>query len=184
MRSRSDDLTIYSPYHAVRENISASALQFRKIRTNRVPPALEDGPVDSDERSARIPLRSIQDLDGLQTVFVPGKSPCFVMKVASCNPKIIDLKVDHLPDLTKVNFKNRPGCIMFPGNFGRLSLATLPTQSDFTTGWLVQRMYTTDPIQAFAFHEPSGRYVIGTNRKLPFKLPQDDFHPEWDTECE
>ena len=71
---------------------------------------------------------------------------------------------------------------MFPGSFGRLTLATLPTQSDFTTGWVIQRLYTTDPIQAFAFHEPSGRYVIGTNRRVPFKLPQDDFHPEWETE--
>lgn len=43
-------------------------------------------------------------------------------------------------------------------------------------------MYTTSTIKAFRYHEPSDRYVVGTSLKVDFKLPHDEFHPEWESE--
>ena len=37
-------------------------------------------------------MRAISDIGGYSTVFLPGNSPCFIMKNAMTSPKVLGLK--------------------------------------------------------------------------------------------
>ena len=90
--------------------------------------------------------------------------------------------MNEVSGLTKVRSKSQPDAIAYPGNFGRLTFATTPLKADFSTGWLVERLHQMNSIKGFRYHEPSDRFVVGTGAKIDFKLPHDEFHPEWDSE--
>ena len=67
---------------------------------------------------------------------------------------------------------------------GRTLTAQLPPNADYSTGWVVQKTLSDDRIRAFAYHAASNRFVLGTSRAADFKLPADDYHPEWAHESE
>ncbi len=44
-------------------------------------------------------------------------------------------------------------------------------------------MMLGEEVQALSYHPPMEAYVLGTSRKIDFKLPDDDdFHHEWRSE--
>jgi hypothetical protein len=48
---------------------------------------------------------------------------------------------------------------------------------------VIDRLYGGEEINAFDCHAASDRYVLGTSKKIHFKLPEDSvLHPEWSEE--
>ena len=157
-------------------------MRLRKIDNHLIPRApRHDQPVPVD-RPRSTQLRVLSDLGGHFAVFLQGSTPSFIFKSASSSPKLIEAKADEIPGLTRLRLKSRPDSIAYPGRYGRLTFAELPLQADFSTGWAVDRLYTMHTIKAFKYHEPSNRFVVGTSAQVDFKLPHDEFHPDWDLE--
>ena len=46
----------------------------------------------------------------------------------------------------------------------------------------MERLFSGDRIRAFDYHGPKDRFIIGSSRKMNFKLPDDELHPEWQDE--
>ena len=65
---------------------------------------------------------------------------------------------------------------------GMVQSAILPENNQYSTGWATRKITLGEDISVFDFHERTGFYIIGTSRKIDFKLPDDDLHYEWGTE--
>jgi len=63
---------------------------------------------------------------------------------------------------------------------GDVSVAQLPSNTRYgDTGWAVHKLSLNREIEALCYHGETGFYVIGTNEKVEFRLPKDDWHQEW-----
>ena len=49
--------------------------------------------------------------------------------------------------------------------------ANLPSKNSYHTGWVTQTIPLGEEIQALDFHYGQNAYVIGTNQKCDFKIP-------------
>ena len=176
-----DDIVIYAPYHNP-PNSSNGTLCFRKIDNHQITkaPLHEDPNLTKETRTGK--LHALPDLGGYFTVFMIGPSASFIFKAASSTPKIIDTKLDNVPGIALVRTKTQADAIAYPGKYGRLTFATLPARADYSLGWSIEKIFTTGTIRALKYHEPSGRYIIATSEKVTFRLPHDEFHPEWEAE--
>ena len=65
---------------------------------------------------------------------------------------------------------------------GVVRSATLPRETQYSTGWATRKITLGEDISAFDFHEKTGFYVIGTSRRVDYKLPEDELHYEWSNE--
>lgn len=63
-----------------------------------------------------------------------------------------------------------------------INTATLPSESQFSTGWVTCRLLLGEEVQSLDYHEEKDVHVLGTSRKADFKLPEDEFHREWSAE--
>ena len=109
LRSTYDDLIIYQPYQSPIEGSQDTSLRFLKIPNPHLPSVPKEDPTDIDERQhdRRQPLRSLHDVDGYSAVFMPGQSPCFIIKSASSPPAVIDMRGGAVKSLTQLH---SPSC--------------------------------------------------------------------------
>ena len=92
LRSASDDLIMYQPYQSPLEGSKDTSLRFVKIPNSHLPSIPNEDPADEERQKERPqPLRSMHDVSGYSAVFMPGQSPCFIIKSASSPPKVIDM---------------------------------------------------------------------------------------------
>ena len=61
-------------------------------------------------------------------------------------------------------------------------MAQLPAGNHYISGWCLQKLFSGEDIKAFDYHQDTARYVIVTNHKASFMLPEDELHPEWSGE--
>lgn len=67
------------------------------------------------------PLRVIQDLDSYSTVFMPGESPCFIIKSASTPPFLIRMRCGPIRSLSRLDIpKYEKGFIFIDEEVGVL----------------------------------------------------------------
>lgn len=52
--------------------------------------------------------------------------------------------------------------------------ATLPVNSQYTTGWVTRKVDIGEQVEALDYHGNTGVYVLGTSRKLNYKLSDDE----------
>lgn len=71
---------------------------------------------------------------------------------------------------------------------GSVLTAKLPSENQYSTGWVTQTIVLGDTIEALDYHDEQNSYVIGTSRKCDFKMPDTDilydFGNEGDNEIE
>ena len=68
---------------------------------------------DSDIFKRSHPLRTLQDVNGYTSVFMPGTSPCFILKSSSSEPKVIGVSVAKVQSLVSFNSVDCPRGIIF-----------------------------------------------------------------------
>ena len=61
-------------------------------------------------------------------------------------------------------------------------MANVSSKTDYSIGWSVQTLYSSNKIRHLDYHGPSNRFVISTSKAQEYKLPIDELHPEWQTE--
>ena len=105
LRSAHDDLTIYQPYQSPIEGSKDTSLRFLKISNPHLPSVPKEDPVDVDEgqQERRRPLRSLHDVSGYSVVFMPGQSPCFIIKSAFGLPTVTDMRDGAVKTLTQLH---------------------------------------------------------------------------------
>jgi cleavage and polyadenylation specificity factor subunit 1 len=66
---------------------------------------------------------------------------------------------------------------------GSLGVCKLPSLTTFGhTGWPTRRVPLGEQVDALVHVKAKNLYVLGTTIKRPFKLPEDDYHHEWNKE--
>ena len=105
LRSANDDLVMYQPYQSPIEGNKDTSLRFLKISNPHLPSIPNEDPADvvEQEQERRQPLRSLHDVSGYSAVFMPGQSPCFIIKSASSPPSIIDMCDGPVKSLTQLH---------------------------------------------------------------------------------
>ena len=105
LRSVNDDLIIYQPYQSPIAGSKDASLRFLKIPNSHLPSDPKDRLADAErtQQERRQPLRSLHDVGGYSAVFMPGHSPCFIIKSASIPPGVIDLCDSPVKGLTQLH---------------------------------------------------------------------------------
>ncbi len=105
LRSINDDLIMYQPYQSPIEGSKDTSLRFLKISNPHLPSIPNEDPADVEEKEQerRQPLRSLHDVSGYSAVFMPGHSPCFIIKSASSPPSVIDMCDVPVKSLTQLH---------------------------------------------------------------------------------
>ena len=105
LRSINDDLIMYQPYQSPIEGSKDTLLRFLKIFNPHLPsiPNQDPADVEEQEQERRQPLRSLHDVGGYSAVFMPGHSPCFIIKSASSPPSVIDMCDGAIKSLTQLH---------------------------------------------------------------------------------
>ncbi len=64
---------------------------------------------------------------------------------------------------------------------GVVRTSTLPSDVRFgEMDWSARKVVLGEEVQALSYHPGMEVYVLGTSRKVEFRLPEDDdFHHEW-----
>ncbi|KAL8663079.1 MAG: hypothetical protein Q9168_008152, partial [Polycauliona sp. 1 TL-2023] len=181
LRSAANDLIIYQPFQSPVAGTRDTILHFLKLpNPNSNITHLSTG--YEDEVSRREPMRAIPDLGGYSTVFLPGDAPTFVIKSASSPPQFINLHEDSVQCLSRLNTSTCEKGFAYIDQTGNIKFAQLPTDCHYHTGWVTRRTSLGEDVHAIDYHEPSRSYVLGVSQKADFKLPEDETHPEWNTE--
>ena len=105
LRSAHDDLVIYQPYQSPIEGSKDTSLRFLKIPNPHIPRTPKEDLVEVEEKQQerRQPLRSLHDVGGYSTVFMPGQSPSFIIKAASSPPGVIEMCDKSVKSLTQLH---------------------------------------------------------------------------------
>ena len=104
MRTSSDDLNIYQPYHYPAKDASApfsTNLRWLKLSQAHLPKYSEESAMDSEEVGRESTLKALENISGYSTVFQRGNSPCFIFKEASSMPKVLSLRGEAVKGLSR-----------------------------------------------------------------------------------
>jgi cleavage and polyadenylation specificity factor subunit 1 len=175
LRSPSDDINIYSPYQDTSKGAKVKVLQFRKIAHSYLPKA---PPEEADAATPKCPLRVITAPNGNACVFVPGHSSAIILRTASTEPTILSIRPHHLQSAAALVSPSGAGLICVSPS-GNVSLNCLPLDADYSSGWSCSTILQSSAITAFSYHGASDRYVVGVGETVPYRLPEDELHPEW-----
>ena len=104
-----DDLVAYEPYH-VSSPTEGSEFKFLKAANHFFNRPISDADeVMDDGNTPQLqlrPLRALEDVCGYRTVFMPGTTPCFMIKSATSRPHVLGLRGKSVHNLTA--FHTRP----------------------------------------------------------------------------
>ncbi|KAL8707272.1 MAG: hypothetical protein Q9225_007788, partial [Loekoesia sp. 1 TL-2023] len=182
LRSALNDLIIYQPFQSPKLGSSDTTLHFLKIAN---PPFAETSlpsTYEENEHSRREPMRAITDLTGYNAVFLPGEAPAFIIKSASSQPQVISICDKPISSLASLNTSKYEKGFAYIDQKGSINFAQLPADSQYHTGWVTRKIALGEDVHALDYHEPSATYIVGVSRKVDFKLPEDETHPEWVSE--
>ncbi|KAL8824130.1 MAG: hypothetical protein Q9170_008244, partial [Blastenia crenularia] len=182
LRSASNDLVIYQPFQSPVAGNKDTTLHFLKIANPNFASTSLPLAYDGDDDSKREPMRAITDLSGYNTVFVPGEDPAFVIKSASGQPQRISMREKPIKSLAGLNTSKCGKGFAYINQEGSVNFAQLPAESHYHTGWVTRKISFGEDVHALDYHEPSATYAVGVSRKVDFRVPEDETHPEWASE--
>ncbi|KAL8753571.1 MAG: hypothetical protein Q9184_005382 [Pyrenodesmia sp. 2 TL-2023] len=181
LRSGSNDLILYQPYHSSVKGENDATLHFLKIpnphftKTSSLPSFYDD---EADD-SRREPMRAINDLNGYSAVFLPGQAPAFILKSATSPPQLINTREKPIRCLTRLNTSKCQRGFAYIDQKGTINFAQLPMDCQYHTGWVTRKIPFGEDVHALDYHEPTATYVVGVSKQVDFKVPEDETHPEW-----
>ncbi|KAK6436291.1 mRNA cleavage and polyadenylation factor subunit [Oleoguttula sp. CCFEE 5521] len=176
LRSASDMLTIYEPFHYPVPDHSAKwfdGLRFRKV-PNAFMPKYEE-PLSGETGRATF-LRPL-DIAGYKAIVVPSHTPSLLTRHAYCLPKVVSLQVAKCRALTtRLTDDGKQGLAVLQQD-STLQECTLPDDIDFGSGWVIKRLALGDldeEVRHIAFHEERNIYVVTTCRPVDFIFTDDE----------
>ncbi|KAL8945889.1 MAG: hypothetical protein Q9222_007636, partial [Ikaeria aurantiellina] len=179
LRSSLNDFVIYQPYQSPVPATTDTSLHFLKTPMPfSTKTSLSDSYEDNDG-SRMEPMRAIHDLIGYSVVYLPGDVPTLVIKSASSPPQLINVGERNARSFTAVNTNTCEKGFAYIDQSGSVSFAQLPADCHYHTGWVTRKIPFGEDVHAVDLHEPTATYVVGVSRKVDFKLPEDETHPEW-----
>ncbi|OAX83062.1 hypothetical protein ACJ72_02580 [Emergomyces africanus] len=187
LRSNNDDLILYEPYHITHSAEKKWAdLRFVKMVNHHFPKFHpEAGGVNFSEtdHAPPKPLRALGDVCGYRTVFMPGNSPCFIIKSSTSIPHIMNLRGKSVHSLSSFNI---PACekgFVYVDADNVVRMCRFPRNTHFDGSWATRKIGLGEQVDAVEYSSSTETYVLGTSQKVDFKLPEDDeIHPEWRNE--
>lgn len=191
-------MTIYQPYQCPVKGEADTVLRFLKVPNPYMTQPTSDELLHGITEERKPPLRSLQDINGYSIVYAPGAAPALIIKPASCLPQVISLRLPGIRSLSSFHSLACPRGFIYSNpevstqlntnsGFkltvqGNVSIARLPHDADYSTGWVMQQVFSGEHIESFDYHERNDRYVLGTSQRVDFKLPEDELHYEWAAE--
>lgn len=104
-----DDLVAYEPYR-VPNPTGESEIKFSKAANHFVNrPIIDADEVMDAGNSPQLqlrPLRALEDVCGYRTVFMPGTTPCFIIKSATSRPHVLGLRGKAVHNLTALHTRS------------------------------------------------------------------------------
>ncbi|KAL9052547.1 MAG: hypothetical protein Q9206_004271 [Seirophora lacunosa] len=182
LRSALNDVIIYQPYQSPASAGSDTPLSFLKMPNPHFTRTCLSSLFDESDEGRREPMRALSDVAGYSAVFLPGEAPTFIIKSASSPPQLINTREKPIQSLTSLHTKTCERGFAYIDHQGSTKFAHLPTGCEYHTGWVTQKIAFGEDIHALDHHEPTATHVVGVSRKVDFKLPEDETHPEWATE--
>ncbi|EER40763.1 cleavage factor two protein 1 [Histoplasma capsulatum var. duboisii H88] len=187
LRSSNSDLTLYEPYHYTSSTEKQfSDLRFVKIANHHFPKFHSESNVEKHPANCTAlskPLRVLGDVCGYRTVFMPGNSPCFIIKSSTSIPHVMNLRGKTVHSLSSFNI---PACekgFVYVDTDNVVRMCRFPRNTHFDGSWAARKIGLGEQVDAVEYSSSSETYVIGTNQKVDFNLPEDDeIHPEWRNE--
>lgn len=145
LRSANNDLNIYQPYQSPIEGSPDTSLRFLKIPSSHIPSWSTDTDYDEGQETRVQPLRVLNDIDNYSVVFMPGRSPSFIIKSALSPPQIINLRAGPVRSLSRLNTsKCEKGFVYIDES---VSLASLNSKFHIESG-RVALTQQTSPLKA------------------------------------
>ncbi|KAI9758008.1 MAG: hypothetical protein M4579_003244 [Chaenotheca gracillima] len=186
IRGTQGDLTLYKPFQTFtpeQDRSISATLQFIKS-SNLYLPEPDGGPKSvsgMEDHLSLSPMRRLADVCGYSTVFVPGSSPCFILKTASTIPKAIGLQGEAVKGMSGFHTGGCEKGWVHIDVKGLVRVSRLPDGVRYTeTGWSTKTVDLGEEVQALAYHEPTATYAVATSTIVDFDLPkEDDYHKEW-----
>ncbi|KAL8857985.1 MAG: hypothetical protein Q9178_005445 [Gyalolechia marmorata] len=182
LRSVTNDMIIYQPYQSPVIGSRETTLNFLKMPNPSFAKSSHTTSYGEGEESSREPMRAIEDLCGYSTVFLPGDFPTFIIKTALSPPQLIRMCETSVQSLSRLNTSNCQRGFVYVDQKGNINYAQLPADCHYHTGWVTRKTIFGENVDAIDHHDPSRSYVIGVSRKVDFRLPNDETHPEWSSE--
>ncbi|EDN02958.1 conserved hypothetical protein [Histoplasma mississippiense (nom. inval.)] len=187
LRSSNSDLILYEPYHYTSSTERQfSGLRFVKIANHHFPKSHSEsnaGKHPANCTAISKPLRVLGDVCGYRTVFMPGNSPCFIIKSSTSIPHVMNLRGKTVHSLSSFNI---PACekgFVYVDTDNVVRMCRFPRNTHFDGSWAARKIGLGEQVDAVEYSSSSETYVIGTNQKVDFNLPEDDeIHPEWRNE--
>ncbi|KAL8685626.1 MAG: hypothetical protein Q9218_007644, partial [Villophora microphyllina] len=182
LRSAIGDAIIYQPFQSPKPGTRDTTLHFLKIPAPRLPKISASTVYDEDGERQAEPMRAISDIGGYSTVFLPGDAPAILIKSASSAPQLLSIRDETIRSLTRLNTQKCPQGFAYLDQKGSMVFAQLPADFHYHTGWATRKVSLGEDVHAVDYHESTSTYVIGVSRKVDFRLPEDETHPEWASE--
>ncbi|KAI9668969.1 MAG: mRNA cleavage and polyadenylation factor subunit [Trizodia sp. TS-e1964] len=182
LRSASDDLSIYEPFHYQGAPGSKSkSLRFLKISTPNIAktPTVESTGAGLERRDN--PMRAVKNIAGFSIVFLPGSSPSFLLKDAISKPRLLALRGKAVRAMSSFHTGGCERGFVYVDIDGIVRVSQFP--QDFSlvgTGWVTRKQILGQDVHALSYHEPMQCYALCMSEKVDFELPKDDdYHQEW-----
>ncbi|KAI9866633.1 MAG: mRNA cleavage and polyadenylation factor subunit [Trichoglossum hirsutum] len=185
LRSANDDLTIYHPFHFTKPGPpSSSTLRFLKLPNPQLAQDAVQETASGGQDRRHNPMRSISNIGGYSTVFLPGASPSFILKGAASTPRVLSLKGKAVRGMSGFNTGGCERGWVYVDVDGVVRVSQFKPNVTFAeTGWSMQKVLLGEEVSAISYHATMGSYVLGTSEEVEFELPKDDdFRKNWATE--
>ncbi|KAF1992573.1 protein CFT1 [Aulographum hederae CBS 113979] len=194
VRTASDDLVMYEPYHYPQRDPSqpfTTNLRWKKISQPRLAHAVDDTASDIEESDERGKLKALADVNGYSTVVQAGQSPCLVLKEASTTPKLVNVRLSgHVKNICSFQQEHHDRDagswgmhFSYVDETGKIRSVQIPADYTFgTTGWAIRKTPLHQDVQGICYYGPKDVHVVATGRLRDFVLPDDDFHTDWNKE--
>ncbi|KAK4987238.1 mRNA cleavage and polyadenylation factor subunit [Elasticomyces elasticus] len=186
LRSATDDLVFYEPFHYPLLGASSTPtsftqnLRFRKVSNAHTPKYMETEDASLDKAS---PLRILADVGGYCAVFMPGVSPSLVLKTTNGPPRVINLRGKGVRSLTGLDTDACQNGFAYVDITGTLRQCTLSDDksTQYDLGWVSRRIRPFRPghdLSAIAYFEPNGLYALASSQNVGFTLPAEDLRQD------
>ncbi|OJJ46311.1 hypothetical protein ASPZODRAFT_133341 [Penicilliopsis zonata CBS 506.65] len=184
LRTENDDLVIYRPFVVCKKTEgSSSSLRFFKERNYSAPKSSSDYPNVLQDRKLRPrPLRILQDVSGLNAIFMPGESASFVFRMSSSAPHVFRVRGDFTRSMSEFQSVLPGGqrAFVYVDSEHAVQISHLPLETHFNYSWTIRRVPLKEQVDYVTYSSSSEKYVLGTSMREEFRLPDDDeLHPEW-----
>lgn len=183
LRTSTEDLVIYSAYHYPSKQADepfTTNLRWQKVCQPHLTPYTDD--VSSEPEHLHM-LRRMSNVGGYSTVVMAGSSPCLILKESSTLPKVVPLAGEAVKGVSRYHTAQCNNGFAYVDARGSFKICQLPLANSYgTLGWSTRKIQLGEQVDAIAYHRDKDVFIVGLSSNIPFKLPEDDYHHEWNKE--